>query len=133
MAVRSRPTAAGHDWPLYGDEYGRLKFGNVPIFADHDWPLYGDEYGRMKFSNCQFLPFKFASFEWPLHYQFLTLILCCPCWNPAKSNHPRKSMTAMSVECSTRPVSHWRLSQPFSMTNFLNISHCLSWRISRRC
>ena len=28
MAVRSRPKPAGHDWPLYGDEYGRMKFGN---------------------------------------------------------------------------------------------------------
>jgi hypothetical protein len=47
-----------------------------PISADYNWPLYGDEYGRMKFGNCQFLPFKFASFDCPLYYQFLTLILC---------------------------------------------------------
>jgi len=30
MAVRSRPIPAGRDWPLYGDEYGRMKFSNVP-------------------------------------------------------------------------------------------------------
>jgi hypothetical protein len=24
----SRPISAGRDWPLYGDEYGRMKFGN---------------------------------------------------------------------------------------------------------
>jgi hypothetical protein len=23
--------SAGHGWPLYGDEYGRMKFGNMPI------------------------------------------------------------------------------------------------------
>jgi hypothetical protein len=23
-----RPIFAGHDWPLYGDEYGIMKFGN---------------------------------------------------------------------------------------------------------
>ncbi len=52
---------------------------------------------------------------------------------PKESPNPRKSMTAMSVECSTLPASHRKLSQPFSITNFLNISHCLSWRLSRRC
>ena len=31
MTGDSRPNVAGHDWPLYGDEYGRMKFGNVPI------------------------------------------------------------------------------------------------------
>jgi hypothetical protein len=24
----NRSISAGHDWPLYGDEYGRMKFGN---------------------------------------------------------------------------------------------------------
>jgi hypothetical protein len=24
-----------------------------PIPVGHDWPLYGDEYGKMNFSNCQ--------------------------------------------------------------------------------
>jgi hypothetical protein len=27
----SRPEPAGRDWPLYGDEYWRIMFGNVPI------------------------------------------------------------------------------------------------------
>jgi hypothetical protein len=27
----SRPISAGRDWPLYGDEYGRMKFGNYAI------------------------------------------------------------------------------------------------------
>jgi hypothetical protein len=27
--VSQRPIAAGHDWPLYGDGYDRMKFGNV--------------------------------------------------------------------------------------------------------
>lgn len=26
-----RPISAGRDWPLYGDEYGRMKFGNMLI------------------------------------------------------------------------------------------------------
>jgi len=26
---RFRPEPAGHDWPLYGDGYDRMKFGNV--------------------------------------------------------------------------------------------------------
>jgi len=25
-----RPIPAGRDWPLYGNEYDRIKFGNVP-------------------------------------------------------------------------------------------------------
>jgi hypothetical protein len=25
-----RPISAGRDWPLYGDEYRIMKFGNVP-------------------------------------------------------------------------------------------------------
>jgi hypothetical protein len=29
MIVAVRPIAAGHDWPLYGDGYDRMKFGNV--------------------------------------------------------------------------------------------------------
>jgi hypothetical protein len=29
--VSSRPEPAGRDWPLYGDEYWRIMFGNVPI------------------------------------------------------------------------------------------------------
>jgi hypothetical protein len=29
LAGSSRPIPAGRDWPLYGDEYGRMKFGNV--------------------------------------------------------------------------------------------------------
>jgi hypothetical protein len=28
MTVDSRPLAAGRDWPLYGEEYGRMKFGS---------------------------------------------------------------------------------------------------------
>ena len=30
----SRPIPAGRDWPLYGDEYNRMKCGNVP-FGDY--------------------------------------------------------------------------------------------------
>jgi hypothetical protein len=30
MTSDSRPITAGHDWPLYGNEYGRIMFGNVP-------------------------------------------------------------------------------------------------------
>jgi hypothetical protein len=30
----------------------------LPISAGHGWPLYGNEYGRMKFGNCQLLPLK---------------------------------------------------------------------------
>jgi len=26
----NRPIPAGCEWPLYGDEYDRIKFGNVP-------------------------------------------------------------------------------------------------------
>ena len=28
VLTHSGPISAGHDWPLYGDEYGRMKFGN---------------------------------------------------------------------------------------------------------
>jgi len=27
------PLTAGRDWPLWGDEYGRMNFGNLPIAA----------------------------------------------------------------------------------------------------
>jgi hypothetical protein len=30
MAVGSRPKPACDDWPLYGDEYGRMKLDNLP-------------------------------------------------------------------------------------------------------
>ena len=30
LSAIKRPIAAGHDWPLYGDGYDRMKFGNVP-------------------------------------------------------------------------------------------------------
>jgi hypothetical protein len=33
LVVSSRPISVGHDWPLYGDEYGRIKFGNVLVSA----------------------------------------------------------------------------------------------------
>jgi hypothetical protein len=29
MIALFRPGAADRDWPLYGDEYGRMKFDNV--------------------------------------------------------------------------------------------------------
>jgi hypothetical protein len=35
LIVNTRPQAAGHDWPLYGDEYGRMKFGNMPFSDSH--------------------------------------------------------------------------------------------------
>ena len=55
--------------------------------------------------------------------------------SPKEIAEPKKidDSFVMSVECSSRSASHRRLSQPFSITNFLNISHCLSWRLSRRC
>jgi hypothetical protein len=28
--ISQRPNSAGRDWPLYGDEYGRMKFVNPP-------------------------------------------------------------------------------------------------------
>jgi len=31
---RFRPLAAGREWPLYGDEYDRMKFGNLPTGSD---------------------------------------------------------------------------------------------------
>ena len=30
MTASLRPIPAGHDWPLYGDEYSGIKFGNGP-------------------------------------------------------------------------------------------------------
>jgi len=30
LNISFQPIPADHDWPLYGDEYGRMKFGNVP-------------------------------------------------------------------------------------------------------
>jgi len=41
LVVGERPISAGHDWPLYGDEYGRMKFGNVPKRDHHNFQLYG--------------------------------------------------------------------------------------------
>jgi hypothetical protein len=35
MTGNSRPISAGCDWPLYGDEYGRMKFGNLPLSVIH--------------------------------------------------------------------------------------------------
>jgi hypothetical protein len=32
----SRPSADGRDCPLYGDEYGRMMFGNLPKAAGHE-------------------------------------------------------------------------------------------------
>jgi len=49
------PISAGHDWPLYGDEYGRMKFGSRPTTDGRDRPLYGDEYGGMKLGNVLLL------------------------------------------------------------------------------
>jgi hypothetical protein len=48
MAVRSRPKPAGRDWPLYGDEYSRMKFVNKPS-ADHQ--------------NCKNQPLKYAKVD----------------------------------------------------------------------
>jgi hypothetical protein len=31
MTGNSRPSTVGHDWRLYGDKYGRMKFGNPSI------------------------------------------------------------------------------------------------------
>jgi hypothetical protein len=31
MTSSCRPKPADRDWPLYGDEYYRMKFGNAPI------------------------------------------------------------------------------------------------------
>jgi hypothetical protein len=39
MAVRSRPSRDSHDWPLYGNEYGRIKLDNLPLLAQVNWPL----------------------------------------------------------------------------------------------
>jgi len=33
MTVSKRPIVAGRDWPLYGDEYGRMKFGKRILFC----------------------------------------------------------------------------------------------------
>jgi len=30
LAVNLRPISAGDDWPVYGYEYGRMKFDNAP-------------------------------------------------------------------------------------------------------
>lgn len=30
MTGNNMPMAAGRDWPLYGDKYGRMKFDNLP-------------------------------------------------------------------------------------------------------
>jgi hypothetical protein len=34
MIALFRPIPDGDDWPLYGDEYGRMKFGNYHEEAD---------------------------------------------------------------------------------------------------
>jgi len=31
LIVNTRPIPADGDWPLYGNEYGRMKFGNPSI------------------------------------------------------------------------------------------------------
>ena len=33
MTGNSRPISAGDDWPLYGDEYGRMKLGKCILFC----------------------------------------------------------------------------------------------------
>jgi hypothetical protein len=33
MKGKIRPISAGRGWPLYGDEYGRMKFNNLPLSA----------------------------------------------------------------------------------------------------
>jgi hypothetical protein len=35
MTGNSRPISADRDWPLYGDEYYRMKFGNMPSAVIH--------------------------------------------------------------------------------------------------
>jgi len=51
VLTQTGPSTAGRDWLLSGDEYGRMKFGNLPRTAGRDWPLYGDEYNRMKLGD----------------------------------------------------------------------------------
>lgn len=37
LIVKNRPKPAGRDWPLYGDEYGRMKFGNCQEETDTEF------------------------------------------------------------------------------------------------
>lgn len=52
-------------WTLVTVGYGKCR----PISASRDWLLYGEEYGRTKFGNCQKLPFNDAS-NWAQNTKF---------------------------------------------------------------
>ena len=58
-----KATFAPVDCPLLGEQFDIITESLRPISADRDWPLYGDEYGRMKFGNYQKRTFDLHSLQ----------------------------------------------------------------------